>query len=138
MGKFHKLKELAKSAVPRQYDNPEYQFMKLESEMDSMRKEMRRVEEKWRSKVDAIDREYFAFKEIKQQKAAEVDALERELKNYENHVAAMRDETAVATDRERISGVVISPQKRREMQELIEDEKKRLKRLSPKATDKTK
>jgi hypothetical protein len=34
--------------------------------------------------------------------------------------------------------VVISPLKRREMQELMDDERKRLKRLSPKATEKNK
>lgn len=39
----------------------------------------------------------------------------------------------MASDRERINGIVISPHKRREMQELIEDEQRRLKRLSPKA-----
>lgn len=61
--------------------------------------------------------------------------MDREAKNYENHVSAMRDEMTVASDRERINGVVISPQKRREMQELIEDEKRRLKRLSPKAPE---
>jgi hypothetical protein len=37
--------------VPRQYDNPEYQFMKIDSEVAGMRKEMRRIEEKWRGKV---------------------------------------------------------------------------------------
>ena len=44
----------------------------------------------------------------------------------------------MASDRERINGVSISPQKRREMQELLEEERKRLKRISPKGTEKTK
>lgn len=54
------------------------------------------------------------------------------------HVAAIRDEAAAASIRERINGIVISPQKRKEMQELIDEEKKRLKRLSPKANDRSK
>lgn len=60
---------------------------------------MRRVDEKWRSKVDAIDREYFAFKNIRSSKLQMVEALEKDIKNYEIHVAAMRDEQAVASDR---------------------------------------
>lgn len=64
----------------------------------------------------------------------EIEGLEKQCRNYELHAASVRDEQAVASDRERISGVVISPQKRREMQEMIEEERKRLKRLSPKGT----
>jgi hypothetical protein len=45
----------------------------------------------------------------------------------------MRDEITIASDRERLNKVTISPQKRKEMQDLLEDEKKRLKRLSPKS-----
>lgn len=77
VGKYHHLKELAKSFVPKQYDNPDYQFMKIDNEMTNMRKEMKRIEEKWKSKVEAIDREYFSFKDIKQHKVAEVEALEK-------------------------------------------------------------
>jgi hypothetical protein len=49
----------------------------------------------------------------------------------------MRDEITMASDRERVSGIIISPQKRKEMHELLDDEKKKLKRLSPKG-DKSK
>lgn len=44
VGKYHNLRELAKSSVPRQYDNPDYQFMKIDNEMATMRKEMKKIE----------------------------------------------------------------------------------------------
>lgn len=68
-----------------------------------------------------MDREYFGFKDIKNNKLVEIETLEKQCRNYELHAASVRDEQAVANDRERISGVVISPQKRREMQEMLEE-----------------
>lgn len=62
------MKEMAKSFVPKQYDNPDYQFMKIDNDIATMRKEMKRIEEKWRAKVEAIDKEYFSFKDIRQRK----------------------------------------------------------------------
>lgn len=35
-----------------------------------MRKEMKRIEEKWKAKVEAFDKEFFSFKDIKQKKVA--------------------------------------------------------------------
>jgi hypothetical protein len=45
----------------------------------------------------------------------------------------MRDEITIASDRKRLNKVTICPQKRKEMQDLLEGEKKRLKRLPPKS-----
>jgi hypothetical protein len=47
-----------------------------------MRKEMKRIEEKWRSKVEAIDKEYFSFKEIRKFKEGEIENLEKEIKSF--------------------------------------------------------
>jgi len=44
-------------------------------------------------------------------------------------MAGLRDIIQVNLDRERINGLVISPTKRKEMQEIIEEEKKKYKRL---------
>jgi hypothetical protein len=68
VAKYHQIKEMAKSFVPKQYDNPDYQFMKIDNEIATMRKEMKRIEEKWRAKVEAIDKEFFSFKDIRQRK----------------------------------------------------------------------
>lgn len=97
-----------------------------------MRKEMKRIEEKWRSKVEAIDKEYFSFKEIRKFKEGEIDNLEKEIKSYQNRMGPMRDQTSIHNDRERISSVVISTQKRKEMQQILDEQKKKLKRLQPK------
>jgi hypothetical protein len=43
---------------------------------------MRRIDEKWRAKIEALDKEYFSFKEIKKFKLTEIDTLEKEAKNY--------------------------------------------------------
>jgi hypothetical protein len=33
--------------------------------MNGMKKEMRKIEEKWKVKIEALDREYFGFKDLK-------------------------------------------------------------------------
>jgi hypothetical protein len=38
VGKYHNIKELSKTFVPKQYDNPDYQFMQMDNEMANMRK----------------------------------------------------------------------------------------------------
>jgi len=43
---------------------------------------MKRIEEKWKTKVEAIDKEYFSFREIKRFKEGEIDNLEKEIKSY--------------------------------------------------------
>ena len=54
-----------------------------------------------------------------------IAGLERELKGAEGRNSAMREEAAIALDRQRISSVTISAQKRQEMQALLQDEKDR-------------
>lgn len=49
---------------------------------------------------------------------------------------AMKDEINIINDRERINGIIISPQKRKEMMELIDEERKKIKKLSPNIKEK--
>lgn len=48
----------------------------------------------------------------------------------------MKDEINIINDRERINGIIISPQKRKEMMELIDEERKKIKKLSPNIKEK--
>lgn len=36
----------------------------MDNEMKEMRKEMRRIEDKWKPKIESLDREYFGSKNI--------------------------------------------------------------------------
>ena len=51
-------------------------------------------------------------------------------------MASLRDSIQVNLDRERINGIIISPTKRKEMQQMIDEEKKKFKRLKTNNRDK--
>lgn len=74
---------------------------------------MRKIEEKWKGKIDVLDKEYFSFKTILTDKEESLDNLEKETKNWDNKSAVFRDENAIASDRQRVSSIVISPKKRK-------------------------
>lgn len=95
---------------------------------------MKKMEEKWKKRVDALDGEYFAFKSIVTDKKESLEVLEKEAKSWENKSGYFRDENAVATDRLRVSSIAISPQKRKEMQTLLEESRRRGKGVDPKQT----
>jgi len=59
VGKYHKIKELAKTAVPKEIDNPQFELGRMSNEIGAMRKEMKKIEEKWKTKIESQDREYF-------------------------------------------------------------------------------
>ena len=42
-----------------------------------MKKEMKKIEEKWKSKLDILDKEYFSFKMILTDKEESIDNLEK-------------------------------------------------------------
>ena len=83
INRYHKIKQLAKNAVKREVENPNYEMMKMDNEIMSMRKEMRRIEEKWKSKLGVFDVQYFGFKSIVTDKEQNIETLEREAKNWE-------------------------------------------------------
>lgn len=43
---------------------------------------MKRIEDKWKGKIQSLDREYFGFKSILSDKETIIEKLEREVKTY--------------------------------------------------------
>lgn len=52
---------------------------------------MRKIEDKWKGKIDVLDKEYFSFKNILTDKEESLDNLEKETKNWDNKSALFRD-----------------------------------------------
>ena len=113
INKYHKIRELSKSSTPKDFDNPNYEFLKMENEIQKMRRQMKKVEEKWKHKLDVLDRQYFGFRNILTDKEQWIQNLEKEAKNWDNKSSHYRDKNAIESDRLRVSSVVISPKKRK-------------------------
>lgn len=72
-----------------------------------------------------MDREFISMREALGDAKQRIVILERELKAAEYRNSAMREESMIAQDKQRIGSVAISAQKRQEMQALLQDEKDR-------------
>ena len=55
VAKLHKIKEMAKTAAPPVTELTQ-EWSHMNFEQDKMRREVKRVDEKWRGQIDALDR----------------------------------------------------------------------------------
>lgn len=130
VAKYHRIRELAKTTQPPAYDNPDYHLIRMDDEIQGMRKEMKRVEEKWRPKLEALNQEYFGFRHMLDGKNQQIAALEKEIKSWEIRAEGMRDEIAAVGDRQRVASVAISPEKRKQLQDMLREAQQRHKPLA--------
>lgn len=101
------------------------------------------VEQKWKPQLDGLDNQYFESKQTLLRKQQHLSDLEKELKNWQNRSSAVRNESEVLQDRDRLAKVVsLSPKKEKENSPAKETKKEELgvvdffKNLFSKATEK--